>query len=70
MTAEGRFRKLTSRKNNHWQWFGPYLSDDNCLTRFSVPLRLKPLDRIRHPGVATPDPLFRQTAARLDGGEQ
>jgi len=32
----GRFQKLTSRKNNHWQWLGAYLIDDNCLTRFSV----------------------------------
>lgn len=41
----GRFRKLTSRKNDHWQWLGDYQIDDNSLTRFSVPLRLKRLLR-------------------------
>ena len=43
--ASGRFRKLTSRKNDHWQWLGDYQIDDNSLTRFSVPLRLKRLVR-------------------------
>ena len=42
----GRFRKLTSRKNDHWQWLDAYQSDDISLTRFFVPWRLKPhLDR-------------------------
>ena len=42
MTAVGRFRKLKSRKNYHWQWLDACRIDDISLTRFSVPLRLKP----------------------------
>ena len=41
----GRFRKLTSRKNDQRQWVEAYQLDDVSLTRFFVPLRLKPLIR-------------------------
>lgn len=40
-----------SRKNDHWQWQDVYQIEDNDLTRFSVPLRLKPLvQRSRNKG--------------------